>query len=76
MLAGASRTGRLSESSGMIVLAFTVCGALTGICEEHHVATEPGTGILACMLGAQATIANTTPLRGDQRVSAWRCSFE
>jgi hypothetical protein len=60
----------------MIVLAFTICGALTGICEEHNVATEPGTGMLACLLGAQAIIATTTPLRGDQQVFAWRCTFQ
>jgi hypothetical protein len=45
------------------------------VCEEHHVATEPGTGMLARMLGAQAIIPNTTPLRGDQRVFAWWCTM-
>lgn len=54
----------------MTLLIVTICSALTRQCEVHSL---PAPSLTACMVGAQAEIAAALPLRGDQKVTSWRC---
>lgn len=59
----------------MIALVVTICSALSGTCEDRTVPLVAGATPLACMLRAQAIVADPRAfdLRGDWRVARWEC---
>lgn len=54
----------------MIAIVVTICSALSGQCEVHRF---PAPSVTACVVGAQAEIAQLVPLRGDQTITSIDC---